>query len=145
MVPGRWRQAVEHLKYVGTMANATLPQLALAEYLADSRYERHLVRVRRAYADNLARMQTAIARYFPQGTRTSRPGGGFVLWVELPEERDTMILYDKALKAGISFTPGRLFSPQGKYGHCLRLAAALPWDARVEGALAELGRLAGRG
>ena len=145
VAPGRWRQAVEHLKYVGTMANATLPQLALAEYLADSRYERHLVRVRRAYADNLARMQAAIARYFPQGTRTSRPGGGFVLWVELPEERDTMILYDKALKAGISFTPGRLFSPQGKYGHCLRLAAALPWDARVEGALAELGRLAGRG
>jgi DNA-binding transcriptional MocR family regulator len=144
IVPGRWRQVVEHLKYVGTMANATLPQLAMADYLADSRYERHLVRVRRAYADRLARVQSAINRYFPAGTRASRPKGGFVLWVELPEGTDTMTLYEKALAAGISFTPGRLFSPQGKYGNCLRLAAALPWDARVEGALAELGRLAER-
>ncbi len=149
IVAGRWRKAVEHLKYVGTMANATLPQLAIADYLADSRYERHLARVRRAYADNLARMQAAIHHYFPVGTHASRPGGGFVLWVELPErsqgERDTLALYEKALAAGISFTPGRLFSPQAKYGNCLRLAAALPWDARVEAALAELGRLAGRG
>jgi DNA-binding transcriptional MocR family regulator len=144
MAPGRWRQQVEHLKYVSTMANATLTQLALADYLSDSRYERHLIRVRRAYADNLARMQAAIARYFPAGTRTSRPVGGFVLWVELPDGADTMALYEKALAAGISFTPGRLFSPQDKYGNCLRLAAALPWDARLEAALAELGRLAGR-
>ncbi|MDD5365696.1 MAG: PLP-dependent aminotransferase family protein [Gallionellaceae bacterium] len=145
IIPGRWRKQVEHLKYVGTMANATLPQLAIADYLADSRYERHLVRVRRVYADNLARMQSAISRYFPAGTRTSRPTGGFVLWVELPEGRDTMALYEQALAAGISFTPGRLFSPQDKYGNCLRLVAALPWEARVEAALAELGRLAGRG
>jgi DNA-binding transcriptional MocR family regulator len=143
IAPGRWRQAVEHLKYVGTMANATLPQLAVADYLADSRYERHLLRVRRIYADNLVRMQAAMNRHFPAGTRSSRPGGGFVLWVELPEELDTMVLYERALAAGISFTPGRLFSPQGKYGNCMRLAAALPWDARVEAALAELGRLAG--
>jgi len=148
IVPGRWRQQVEHLKYVGTMANATLTQLALADYLADSRYERHLARMRRLSADNLARMQAAIVRYFPSGTRASRPTGGFVLWVELPEDSpgglDTLVLYEKALAAGISFTPGRLFSPQEKYGNCLRLAAALPWDARVEAALAELGRLAGR-
>ncbi len=145
IVPGRWRKQVEHLKYVSTMANATLTQLAVADYLADSRYERHLVRMRRVSADNLARMQAAIQRYFPAGTRTSRPTGGFVLWLELPEGRDSMALYDQALAAGISFTPGRLFSPQEKYGNCLRLAAALPWDARVEAALAELGRLAGRG
>jgi DNA-binding transcriptional MocR family regulator len=142
IVPGRWRKQVEHLKYVGTMANATLTQLAVADYLADSRYERHLARVRRAYADNLARVQAAIARYFPHGTRSSRPAGGFVLWVELPDGTDSMALYERALAAGISFTPGRLFSPQDRYGNCLRLAAALPWDARVEAALAELGRLA---
>ncbi len=146
IVPGRWRQAVEHLKYVGTMANATLPQLAMADYLADSRYERHLLRVRRTYADNLARMQAAISRYFPSGTRTSHPLGGFVLWVELPEAlgMDTMVLHERALAAGISFTPGRLFSPQGRYGNCLRLAAAMPWDSRVEGALAVLGGMAAR-
>lgn len=142
IVPGRWRTTVEHLKFVSTMANATLPQLTLADYLGDSRYERHLVRVRRHYADNLARMQAGIKRYFPPGTRTSRPAGGFLLWLELPDGGDSMALYERAIKAGISFTPGRLFSPQQKFNSGLRLAAALPWDARVEAALAALGRLA---
>ncbi|TCJ14997.1 PLP-dependent aminotransferase family protein [Parasulfuritortus cantonensis] len=144
IVPGRWQQTVEHLKYMSTMGNATLTQLAVADYLADSRYERHLGRVRRVYADNLARIQAGIARYFPYGTRASRPGGGFVLWVELPEGIDTEDLYERALAAGVSFTPGRLFSAQARYGNCLRLAAALTWDGRAEAALAELGRLAGR-
>lgn len=142
LVPGRWRQKVEHLKYVGSVANATLPQLALADYLADSRFDRHLVRVRRTYADNLARFQATIARYFPSGTRTSRPNGGFLLWVELPEGCDTLVLHERALAAGISIAPGRLFSPQEKYTHCLRLSAAVPWSVRVESALSELGRLA---
>lgn len=142
---GRHTRTVEHLKYVNSMGSAALPQLALADYLADSRYDRHLVRVRRLYADNLARMQAAIRRHFPAGTRTSRPAGGFLLWVELPAGSDSMALYEKALAAGISFTPGHLFSPQGRYAHCLRLAAALPWSERVDGALAELGRLARRG
>ncbi|WP_018506608.1 PLP-dependent aminotransferase family protein [Thiobacillus thioparus] len=144
IVPGRWRKAVEHLKYVSTLSSATLPQLAVAHYLADGRYERHLNKVRRTYADNLARMQAHIARHFPAGTRTSRPDGGFVLWVELPEQTDTLALHDKALRQGISFTPGNLFSPQGRYRNCLRLAAALPWDARVEQALEALGKLARR-
>jgi DNA-binding transcriptional MocR family regulator len=144
IAPGRWRQAVEHLKYVSTMSNATLTQLAVADYLSDGRYERHLNKVRRAYADNLARMQAHIARHFPAGTRTSRPDGGFVLWVELPEEIDTSALYDRALRQGISFTPGNLFSPQGRYRNCMRLVAAQPWDSRLEHALEALGALAQR-
>ena len=93
-------------------------------------------------------MLSAINRYFPAGTRTSRPTGGFVLWFELPEGSDSKTLSGQALAAGISFTPDRLFSPHEKYGNCLRLAAALPWAARGEEALAaqaELARLAGRG
>jgi len=71
-----------------------------------------------------------------------------VLWLELLEGSDSKTLSDQALAAGISFTPDRLFLPQEKYGNCLRLAAALPWDAWGEealAALAELGRLAGQG
>jgi len=47
-----------------------------------------------------------------------------------------------AQPAGTSFSPGRMFSPQENYGNYLRHFAAMPWDARVDGALAELGHLA---
>lgn len=141
LVPGRWGQAVQQLKYVSTMATATLPQLALAEYLASGRYERHLGRIRRTIETNLLRAQTIIAREFPHGTRVSHPLGGFLLWVQLPPDYDAMLLHEAAMATNISISPGPLFSPQKKYGNCFRLSVALPWDGRIEEALVRLGRL----
>ena len=142
IVAGRWRREVEQLKYGSTMATALLPQRALADYLATGRWERHLARVRRQYAEQMARMQTAIARHFPTGTRCTRPAGGFILWLELPEHVDALQLQSQALAAGISISPGPMFSPQSKYRNCVRLMCAVRWDARVDAALATLGALA---
>ena len=36
----------------------------------------------------------------------SRPTGGYVLWVELPKQIDSTALYHRALKEGISISPG---------------------------------------
>ena len=126
------------------MATALLPQRALADYLTSGRPERHMARIRRQYAEQMERMQTAIARHFPPGTRCTRPAGGFILWVELPEHIDALALQSRALAAGISIAPGPLFSPQGKYRNCIRLMCAVRWDARVDAALASLGSLASR-
>jgi len=43
-LPGRFRATVEKLKRNTTLANATLPQMAIAEYLQNGGYERHLRR-----------------------------------------------------------------------------------------------------
>lgn len=142
IVAGRWRRDVERLKYGSTMATALLPQRALADYLSTGRWERHLARIRRQYAEQMERMQTAIARHFPAGTRCTRPAGGFILWVELPDHVDALALQARGLAAGISVAPGPLFSPQGKYRNCIRLMCAVRWDARVDAAMAALGRLA---
>lgn len=144
LVAGRWGLVVEQLKHVSTLATATLPQLVLADYLGSGRYERHLNRLRKLAETNLQCAQTMIARTFPPGTRVSRPAGGYLLWVELPAGSDAMTLHETALRAGISFSPGPLFSPQGKFRNCLRLSVALPWDAHVEMALTQLGHLAAR-
>jgi DNA-binding transcriptional MocR family regulator len=142
IAPGRWAREVAHLKYVSSMATASLPQLAMADYLASGRYDRHLQRLRRVAEENLSRLRTSVARAFPVGTRISRPSGGFILWVELPANHDSMALFEHAQASGIGFTPGPLFSPQGKFGNCLRLAGGMPWEPRIEAAVQELGRLA---
>jgi DNA-binding transcriptional MocR family regulator len=141
-VPGRYRDQVAHRKYVSSMATATLPQMAIAEYLAQGGYERHLRKVRATYAQQAQRMVEAIARNFPAGTRVTRPSGGFVLWVELPEKVDALVLHRHALEKGISIAPGPLFSASGKYRNFIRLSCALPWDERLERALVTLGGLA---
>ncbi|MCC5858618.1 MAG: PLP-dependent aminotransferase family protein [Ectothiorhodospiraceae bacterium] len=139
VAPGwRHRDRVEYLKYVSNLATPAVLQLGVAELLESGRYERHLRQMRAEYARAVARMVDAVMRYFPTGTRITRPRGGFVIWVELPEEVDTFELAGRALARGISIAPGPVFSARQKYRNCMRLSCACRWDARVEAALATL-------
>jgi DNA-binding transcriptional MocR family regulator len=141
IVPGRFQQRIEHLKALFNIATATPTQLAIAEFLANGGYDHHLRTLRRAYARQVAQVRDAIGRHFPAGTRVSRPDGGFVLWVELPEKVDAMRLFEEALREGIGIAPGPLFTTGDRFRNCIRVSAAF-WSERIEQALETLGGLA---
>jgi DNA-binding transcriptional MocR family regulator len=139
---GALHEEIERLKFITSIATASPTQMAIAEFLENGGYERHLRTIRRAYGRNVASLNEAIGRSFPEGTRVTRPQGGCLLWVELPEEVDSLDLYHRALKRGVSIAPGALFSSSGRaYANYLRLSAAT-WNAAVEQAAATLGSLA---
>ena len=142
IAPGRYRESIERLKMVSTIASAAPTQMAIAEFLANGGYDHHLRTIRRVYASKVAQMSDAIGRYFPEGTRISRPRGGFSLWVEMPQGVDAVRLYREAHAAGITLAPGNLFSVSGKYRNCVRLNAAF-WSEREVRAIEKLGKLAG--
>lgn len=142
VAPGRWREKIERLKFAHSVATSTLPQLAVAEFLAHGGYERHLRKLRRTLQDQVERTSAAVCRLFPPGTRLSRPQGGFVLWVELPRGTSALAVQERALEAGISVAPGPIFSARGRFEHCLRLNCGHPWTDAHERAVATLGRLA---
>ena len=135
------RERIEYLKYVTSIASPTAPQLAVAELLANGRYERYLREVRGRYASAVARMSDAVMKVFPEDTRISQPQGGFVLWVELPEGTDSFALARRALRQGVSIAPGPLFSASGKFANFIRLSCARVWDTRLERALLALAKL----
>jgi DNA-binding transcriptional MocR family regulator len=137
VAPGRYHSAVEWLKFTLSAATATLPQMAIAEFLESGAYDRHLRRLRREYANNVARLYEAVTRTFPPGTRVTRPSGGFVMWVQLPGNVDSLELYALALKSDITLTPGYLFSPTNQFSNFIRLNAAA-WSYPIERALGKL-------
>jgi DNA-binding transcriptional MocR family regulator len=138
--PGRYRSTVEWLKLASSVASATLPQLAVADFIACGGYDHHLRRLRREYAFNVEQMTQAVVRCFPEGTRVTRPAGGFVLWVQLPETVDSLELYRQALKVGVTLAPGYIFSASQKFRNFIRLNAAV-WSKEVERAIGRLGEL----
>ncbi len=138
---GERRERIEYLKYVTSLASPTAPQLAVAELLANGRYERYLREVRGRYAAAVERMGDAVMKVFPEGTRISQPQGGFVLWIELPEGTDSFAVARRALRQNVSIAPGPLFSASGKFGNFIRLSGARLWDARLERALLTVARL----
>ncbi len=140
-VPGRFAAEVTRLKLVTTLATPSLPQRAVAEFLASGGYDHHLRAVRRTYQQQVERMQDAVCEFFPAETRATRPAGGFVLWVELPEKVDALTLHRQALDERISIAPGPIFSAKQRYRHFVRLNCAVPWSNDIERAMRTLGRL----
>jgi len=139
IAPGRYLEQVLHMKYLGTGSTAQLPQLALTEYLLAGHYEPHLRRMRSQYARSRDLMIDWVSRYFPPGTRVSRPQGSFMLWVELAPGFDSQRLNQILLPQRIQIAPGSIFSAAGKYRNCLRLNyAALP-SAEIEAAIRQIG------
>lgn len=140
-IGGRFQEEMERLKMMTNLAVPSPTQLALAEFLATGGYDHHLRAIRRIYAKNLSQMSEAVAKYFPEGTRMTRPSGSFMLWVEMPEGTDSVVLFHRALDHGIGITPGSIFSLSDKYRNYIRLSSAF-WDDRCERGIETLGLLA---
>jgi DNA-binding transcriptional MocR family regulator len=141
-VPGRWTAQVNYLKLVSSMASATLPQIAVAEYMAHGGFDKHLRAARAAYRQARDRLVDLVGKHFPRDTRVTRPAGGFVAWLELRKGADAIALYRRALAEGISIAPGPLFSAREKYRNFVRLNFAQGWDERTVAAMVRLGELA---
>jgi DNA-binding transcriptional MocR family regulator len=140
VVPGKLKSTVEWLKFTTNIATSTLSQLSIARFLASGGFEHHLRTVRRVYSRNIAQMSQAVMRHFPEGTRVTRPNGGFVLWVQLPDYADSLRLYRQALQAGITLAPGHIFSATEQYHNFIRLNAAF-WSEAAEPAIQRLGEM----
>ncbi|MFA5903558.1 MAG: PLP-dependent aminotransferase family protein [Desulfobacula sp.] len=137
---GRYQSKIEWLKFTSSLATTTLPQMAITEYLQSGGYEAHLRKIRRAYACNVSNMYDAVTRHFPEGTRVSRPAGGFVLWIQMPESVDSLVLYKMALQSGITLSPGYLFSATRRYKNYIRLNASR-WTDDIDRGVIRLGEI----
>ena len=130
---------IAQLKRAFSCSSGLLQQLTLADFLGSGDYNRHLKVLRPVLQRNAERMSSLVAEHFPKETRTSRPVGGAVLWLELPKKVNAEQLFDDAIEAGISIAPGNIFSPCSCYSNFIRLSHGHPWGPETEGAIKWLG------
>lgn len=141
VAPGKYKEQILKLKLVHAISSSTITQEAVANFLKSGRYENHLRKLRQTLQSNYQHYMHAIAEYFPEGTKISRPQGGLALWVELNKTINTAELFDRAIKQKISIAPGRMFTLQNQFENCMRLSIGLPWSEEVQHKLKVLGRL----
>lgn len=139
IAPGRYLEQVLHMKYIGTGATSTQPQMAIAEFIAAGHYHPHLRRVRSQYKRNLERVSGWLSNHLPTSAGISQPQGGFMLWIELAEEVDALRLNERLAYQGYEFAVGNIFSAEGKYRNCIRINYALLQGNALESAIKALG------
>ena len=141
VAPGRYYERVKSLKLTGTLATASLPQFAIAEFLANGGYDHHLRTLRHNFAAQIRQMSEAVAESFPAEIKITRPEGGFVLWIELPQKVSALKLHERALAEKISIAPGPMFSATQSFQNFIRLNCGHSWSDRAGRAVEILGRL----
>lgn len=139
IAPGRYLERVLHMKYIGSGLTATLPQLALVEFIRHGHYLQHLRRMRQRYQQNRDLMTQWIGQYFPANVRISQPKGGFMLWIELDEDFDAQRLNRSLANQGVQVAVGSIFSASGKYRNCMRINYAPKLTAEIELAIKKVG------
>ena len=144
VISEEFHEPLARLKRSFSVGSGMLAQYAIADFLASGDYGRHLTRLRSVLQKNCERMLSLIEQHFPDGTRSSNPDGGGVLWVELPRAVDSEQIFDRALEEGISIAPGLIFAPCRRFGHFIRLGFGHPWDEATENAVRWLGAEAAR-
>jgi DNA-binding transcriptional MocR family regulator len=142
IAPGKYKDKIMKQKLVHAISSTSIVQEAVANFLKTGKYENHLRQFRRTLENNCQNYIRAIAEYFPENTKITRPQGGLTLWIELDKNIDTVKLYDLAIKQGISIAPGRMFTLQDQFENCVRLCIGLPWTDELNQKLKQLGKLA---
>ena len=139
VAPGRYFDRVLHMKYINTGSTATQTQMAVAAFIRQGYYQPHLRRMRSFYQRNLETFTRRVRHHFPCGICVTRPQGGFLIWVELPEPFDALRLNQDLRVSGVQVAIGSLFSASGKYRNCLRLSYAQAFNEQIDKALEVLG------
>ncbi|WP_223758642.1 PLP-dependent aminotransferase family protein [Myxococcus sp. RHSTA-1-4] len=128
---------------------ATFTQRIILSFLDSGRLEAHLERLRNEYRLRRDALLGALEKHMPKGATWTKPTSGMFVWAELPEGTDTTALLARALETEkVAYLPGQAFSVQGgrSAAHCMRLNFSNCEPARIEEAVARLGRvLAARG
>ncbi|EDI4631331.1 GntR family transcriptional regulator [Salmonella enterica subsp. enterica serovar Poona] len=126
VAPGRYHDKLLYMKYAILGTNVPATQLAAAAFVREGHYHRHVRRMRKIYQHNMEIYICWAREYFPDGICVTRPKGGFMLWVELPEQVDMVCVAEQLRRMKIQVAAGSLFSASGKYRNCVRINCALP-------------------
>ncbi|EPN9096050.1 PLP-dependent aminotransferase family protein, partial [Escherichia coli] len=139
VAPGRYHDKLLHMKYAISSFNVPSTQMAAATFVLEGHYHRHIRRMRQNYQRNMALYTCWIREYFPCEICITRPKGGFLLWIELPEQVDMVCVARQLYRMKIQVAAGSIFSASGKYRNCLRINCALPLSETYREALKQIG------
>jgi 2-aminoadipate transaminase len=95
--------------------SGALEQMVLGEF-CPAYFDQHVPQLTRGLRLKLETLMDALNEQFGTAAEFEDPKGGIFLWVKLPDEVDTLKLYQPALAAGVAINPGPEWATDKSYG-----------------------------
>ena len=112
------------------LSPSTFTQMLISEYLAKSDWQGQIDTFRGIYRERCQAALDAMAEYLPH-LHTTRPDGGFYLWVTLPEGIDSKAMLPLAVTELVAYTPGTAFFANGGGQNYLRISYSYPTPENI--------------
>lgn len=109
-----------------------MDQYMAAEFMAGGELDKNLAHTIELYRDKRDYLLSLLEKYMPAGVSWTHPEGGLFLFVTLPENIDTVALYDRALAAGVAYVAGSFFYVDGSHKNTMRLNFSFLDKERME-------------
>ncbi len=107
-------------------------QYVAAEFMGGGALDSNLRRSIELYREKRDLMLSLLGKYMPAGVSWTKPEGGLFLFLTLPEDCDTVKLYDRALSAGVAYVAGSFFYSDGSHRNTMRLNFSFLDKSRME-------------
>lgn len=128
-------------KQAADLHTNSFSQRILYKYLMDNNIDKHIEKIIKVYKSQRDVMIDAILKYFPAGIKHTRPEGGMFLWVTLPDNINSMDLFNNAIKQNVAFVPGAPFYANGGGEHTMRLNFSNSAPDRMRDGIERLGNV----
>jgi 2-aminoadipate transaminase len=133
-----WEMLSRMLALKTDAGSGALEQMVLAEYCAPH-FTTHVPKLTCGLRAKLDTLMEALNEQFGTTAEFETPAGGIFLWVKLPDNVDTLKLYQAALGAGVAINPGPEWSTDKTHAGCrLRLCFASPSHEQIREGIAVL-------
>ena len=111
-------------------------QLGLADLIFSRAYRQHLTELRPKLMAQVEQYRQFIhAAFYDVDIRLNQPQGSYALWLQFPEQVDSLALYYHAQKHSINIVPGLIFGEDNRYNNCIRLNAGHELSDEIKDAL----------
>jgi 2-aminoadipate transaminase len=112
------------------LSPATFAQMLVSEYLSIADWQGQISTYRKLYREKRDSALSALAQYLPN-IETTRPNGGFFLWLTLPEGLNSKEMLPLAVNELVAYTPGTAFFGDGRGADNIRICFSHPTAENV--------------
>ena len=139
-----WSLIARMLAIKSDAGSGALEQMVLGEF-CPAHFDSHVPELTRALRKKLETLMDALNEQFGTAAEFDDPKGGIFLWVKLPDQVDTMKLYQAGLAAGVAINPGPEWTTDKAYGKSrTRLCFANPSHDAIRAGVATLAEVCRR-
>ncbi|CAI3951761.1 DNA-binding transcriptional regulator [Commensalibacter communis] len=127
--------AIQHLQLMSTVSASNLMQHALVDFIGTHHYEKHLRQLRLKLQKNKNTYYKLLKEILPKSCKIYLYATGYFLWIQLPINVDSTVLYQHLLDKKIVIAPSILFQQDNLPRNYIRLNCSFNLTEPIKRAL----------